>query len=136
MAGAKKKSSGGTGSKTDNTLPLMLTCRAKKLQTMPYGMAADAIDSSMFVSQTHSMRSEQPLPTASVDGLDLDADAMWPIYFDYPAAKVKLPKEVVMPGVRRVHMYMTHEDAKVEESFMKVGKSWPYYTFVPSRDCR
>lgn len=132
---------GGGGGCKGAGLPLMLTCRAKQLQTMPYAMAADAVDAPLYLSETRTMRDKQPLPCLAVDGAEGDAGegASWPIYLDSPAARVRLPREVALPGVQRVHLLTASSDATVEESFrdgLKGGAAATFVSFVPSRDCR
>ncbi|CAN0503576.1 unnamed protein product, partial [Scytosiphon promiscuus] len=40
------------GRRGEASLPLMLSCRTGSLQTMPYGMAADAVDAPLYLSET------------------------------------------------------------------------------------
>lgn len=121
--------------------PLMLSCHANTLQTMPYAMADSAVGSPLLLSETRSSKSDQLLPCLAVPeedtyatavavaggGGDGDGDggvgASWPLYCDYPPARVRLAKEVVPEGRRRVHLLtLRSETGSV--------------TFTPSRDCR
>lgn len=143
MTGGRRSSSfgggvpGGAGGGAGDELggkagfPLMLTCRANTLQTMPYAMADSAIDSPLLLSETRSSKAEQPLPCLTVSAEDAAAGgggdgvtaASWPLYCDYPPARVRLTEEVAPGGRRRVHLLT-----------MKSDTGW--VTFTPSRDCR
>ncbi|CAN0288267.1 unnamed protein product [Ectocarpus sp. 12 AP-2014] len=146
MTGAKRCKSFGGGDKTggggdtaseiggEAGFPLMLTCHANTLQTMPYAMADSAVGADLLLSETRSSKSEQPLPCLTVPAADdpgADADAggggakssSWPLYCDYPPARVRLPEELLSEGRRRVHLLTLRSDT---------GS----VTFTPSRDCR
>lgn len=118
----------------------MLSCRTGSLQTMPYGMAADAVDSPLYLSETRTSKTQDPLPCYTVDGTEGDADTLWwPIYHDCAKAKVRLPREVTPVGARRVHLLTASNDARVEKSAMdtlNVGSASRLVAFMPSRDCR
>ena len=113
-------------------LPLMLSCRKGTLQTMPYAMAASAVDAPMYLSEPRSLTTEQPLPSTGVDGVPGDAgrEPKWPVYCDNPDVKVGLPEEVVPAGARRVHLLTLQSDGN------KTGPEATLVSFVPSRDCR
>lgn len=125
---------GGDGSTTGGEIdgkagfPLMLTCRAKTLQTMPYNMADSAVNAPLLLSETRSSKEEQFLPCLTVPAEEAgggeggDAES-WPLYCDYPPARVRLPREVAPEGRRRVHLLTLRSDT---------GE----VTFTPSRDCR
>lgn len=134
--GAGSSAGGDAGGRAG--FPLMLTCHANTLQTMPYAMADSAIDSPLLLSETRSSKAEQPLPCLTVSaeeaagsvggvggggGGDGVTAASWPLYCDYPPARVRLPKEVAPEGRRRVHLLT-----------MRADTGW--VTFTPSRDCR
>lgn len=141
MTGGRRCSSfggGATGAGVGDSggragFPLMLTCHANTLQTMPYAMADSAIDSPLLLSETRSSKAEQPLPCLTVSAEDAIAGgggggdgvtgASWPLYCDYPPARVRLAKEVAPEGRRRVHLLTMRSDT-----------GW--VTFTPSRDCR
>lgn len=120
----------------------MFSCGTGLLETMPYGMAADAIDSPLYLSETRTSKTQEPLPCYAVDGAAAGGDAdtqWWPIYHDCAKAKVRLPREVMPVGARRVHLLTSGIDARVEKTMMdtlNVGSSSRLVAFMPSRDCR
>lgn len=129
----------------------MLTCRANTLQTMPYAMAAGAVGSPLYLSETRSTRTQDPLPCITVDGAEDEEEedeepggagghVSCRVYCDYGAARVMLPRELVPAGRRRVHLLTAYSDSMVEESFRDGfgarAASRPFVSFVPSRDCR
>lgn len=134
VRGAGPGDSGGGGGGRAG-FPLMLTCHARKLQTMPYAMADSAVDSPFLLSEARSSKAEQPLPCLTVsaedanggggggDGGDGVTGASWPLYCDYPPGRVRLAAEVAPEGRRRVHLLT-----------MRADTGW--VTFTPSRDCR
>lgn len=128
------------GSGGEAGLPLMLSCRTGSLQTMPYGMAADAVDSPLYLSETRTSKTQDPLPCYAIDGAERDADTTWwPIYHDCAKVKVRLPREVTPIGAHRVHLLTAGTDAWVEKSAMdtlNVGSASRLVAFMPSRDCR
>lgn len=142
--GTSSSGGGGGGGETGSKagFPLMLTCPANTLQTMPYAMADSAVGSPLLLSETRSSKSEQLLPCLAVAAEDTYATvaagdggvggdgggggasaASWPLYCDYPPARVRLAKDVVPEGRRRVHLLTLRSDT---------GS----VTFTPSRDCR
>ncbi|CAN0500688.1 unnamed protein product, partial [Ectocarpus sp. 8 AP-2014] len=70
MTGAKRCKSFGGGDKIggggataseiggEAGFPLMLTCHANTLQTMPYAMADSAVGAALLLSETRSSKSE------------------------------------------------------------------------------